>query len=202
MDRLDSRTARHVKRMTILKGHVLHGIFHLGLPSNSIDPRLDQCRRLCCDMGSTATFARAERGIAAEQVEQVSHSRPAHSTYHRARTRPPERACGLEVPRSCCCHILRPILHTQLDCLSYLSPTPCLRLINPTRPYPHPLPNPTLALSSPTPIRSSSSIQQPAYPRPPRHQRTFVSPCPTNTTRRPHGTPLKHPPSVQTSMGL
>jgi hypothetical protein len=101
MDRLDSRTARHVKRMTILKGHVLHGIFHLGLPSDSIDPRLDQCRRLCCDMGSTATFARAERGIAAEQVELVSHSRPAHLTYHRARTRPPERACGLEVPRSC-----------------------------------------------------------------------------------------------------
>ena len=131
----------------------------------------------------------------------LSHSRPAHSSYHRARTRPPARErVALKYP------VLLVIATSQVTrpgYLSYLSPTPCLRFINPTRPCPRPLPNPTLAASTPTPIRSSSSsLQHPAHPRPPRHQRAFVSPRPTDTTRRPHGTPLEHSPSVQTSMGL
>ena len=35
----------------------MHGMFHVGGSSDSIDPRLDQCRRLCCDMASTASTA-------------------------------------------------------------------------------------------------------------------------------------------------
>jgi hypothetical protein len=138
------------------KGYVVHGMFHLGGSSDSIDPRLDQCRRLCCDMASTASTANFIHPLKEASRLNLSPIRgPPTDLPPRARTRPPKKAGLLGVATD------QPTHHPQLDYLSYLSPTtPCLRLANPTRPYPHPLPNPTLALSAPTPIRTSSTIQQ------------------------------------------
>ena len=175
----------------------MHGIFHLG---DSIDPRLDQCRRLCCDMARTANFTHAQRGIAAELV---THSRPAHSTYHRAlglarlRRRVALRYPGLLViATTTTLHCSRSSTTGYLTCL----PTPSLRLINPTRPHPHPRPKPTLALSTPTPIPLHQH-QHPASIRVPHVTNVHLSRLAQHHTA-PAWYTVKHPPSVQTRMGL
>lgn len=75
-------------------------------------------------MGSTATFARAERGIAAEQgtVASQLEARPLDLP-PRSDSPACERACGLEVPRSSCyCYTPRCSARLPLIPVSYTLP--------------------------------------------------------------------------------
>lgn len=79
IDELHSQTFDHVKgglrRISCAFGR---------RSSNSIDPRLDQSRRLC------SIWLSLHQAEQLKEASLVIDSRPAHSTYAHARTRPPE----------------------------------------------------------------------------------------------------------------
>jgi hypothetical protein len=115
----------------------------------------------------------------------VIDSRPA---YHRARTRPPERGAGLDVPRSSCyCYyttLTAPAEKTTLNFCYLRPPVSLLRLTNPTRP--HPNPKPTLSQRR---HRSRSTSKQQASAASPTSP-TYICLASPKTTPRSHGTPL------------
>lgn len=195
LGRLDSQTARHVERITTLSGYVVHGMFPLGGSSDSIDPRLDQCRRLCCDMASTASTANF--------IHPLKEASRLNLSPIRGPPTRPTTALGLARPRR---QVFLVLLHTNLLTTRSSTTSTTSPLILPACDLPIRPAHTHIRYPIPRSLSQRRHRSEPAAPSSisasPRHQRTFVSPRPPDTTPRPHGTPLEHSPSVQTGMGL